>query len=53
MTANYKNDSIILPNTTRSGYQFAGWYTSALGESRVGGNDSSYTPNETTTLYAH
>ena len=53
LTASYKNDSIMLPNATRTGYQFAGWYTSASGGSRVGGNDSSYTPTATTTLYAH
>ena len=53
LTASYKNGSITLPNATRAGYQFAGWYTSASGGSRVGGNDSSYTPTATTTLYAH
>ena len=44
---------MTLPNATRTGYDFAGWYTAATGGSLVGTNGASYTPNDNTTLYAH
>ena len=40
-----------LPSATRSGYEFAGWYTSARGGTSVG--TSSIVPSVDTTLYAH
>lgn len=46
-------DSMTLPSSTRDHYQFAGWYTSADGGTRVGGNGDSYTPSSDITLYAH
>ena len=41
-----KGESITLPNTTRNGYQFLGWYRNDVKVS----NNTKY--NETTTLYA-
>ena len=45
-------DSTTLPNPTRSGYTFNGWYTSASGGDRVGNAGDSYAPSGNTTLYA-
>ncbi len=44
--------AVTLPTPTRSGYIFAGWYTSASGGTRVGGAGESYTPDANITLYA-
>ena len=44
--------AVTLPTPTRSGYIFAGWYTSASGGTRVGGAGDSYTPSANITLYA-
>ncbi len=52
LKANYKNNSITLPNTTKSGYTFNGWYTSSSGGTKVGTSGSSYTPTSNITLYA-
>ena len=52
MTASYKNGSITLPNATRNGYTFEGWYTSATGGELVGKSGATYTPTSTKTLYA-
>ena len=52
LKANYKNNSITLPNTTKSGYTFNGWYTSSSGGTKVGDGGSSYTPTSNITLYA-
>lgn len=41
--------SAVFPNPTRTGYTFAGWYTSASGGDRV----TSYTGSSNITLYAH
>ena len=35
--------NIVLPNATRDGYTFNGWYDSASGGSRAGGVDDNYT----------
>ena len=43
---------ITLPNATRAGYQFNGWYTAASGGTRVGGAGASYAPGAKITLYA-
>jgi len=48
-----KGGSITLPSTSRSGYTFDGWYTSASGGTRVGGVGDSYVVNSSITLYAH
>ncbi len=44
---------ITLPNATRTGYTFDGWYTSSSGGSYVGTSGSYYSPTSNTTLYAH
>ena len=44
---------ITLPNATRTGYTFDGWYTSSSGGSYVGTSGSYYSPTSSTTLYAH
>ena len=46
------SEAVTLPTPTRSGYIFAGWYTSASGGTRVGGAGESYTPSANITLYA-
>jgi len=45
--------TIKLPATSRDGYTFDGWYTSATGGTRVGGSNGSYVVNSSITLYAH
>ena len=44
--------SLTLPNATKTGNTFNGWYTASSGGTRVGGNGDSYTPNDNITLYA-
>ncbi len=44
--------SISMPNATRSGYTFNGWYTASSGGTRVGGNGTSLTPSANVTYYA-
>ena len=53
LTANYTNNDIILPLTTREGYTFDGWYDAAIGGNRIGNANESYKPSEAKTLYAH
>ncbi len=45
-------DSVTLPNATRNGFTFSGWYTAATGGTRVGGNGDSYTPSDNIELFA-
>lgn len=45
--------AITLPSASKTGHQFAGWYTAASGGTRVGGSGSSYSPTSSGTLYAH
>ena len=52
LKANYTGNSITLPETTRDGYVFDGWYTSATGGQRVGYAGDSYTPNSNVVLVA-
>lgn len=57
LTANYStsysaSETITLPSPTKSGYTFKGWYTAASGGTRVGGAGGSYTPTNSTSLYA-
>ena len=56
LTANYNSSkstsAVTLPNITRNGYTFNGWYTASSGGTKVGGANSSYTPSSDTTLYA-
>ena len=53
LTANYRDNSIVLPSTSRTGYTFAGWYDSAYGGSKIGDAGTWYTPTSSITLYAH
>ena len=53
LTANYKNNSITLPTSTRTGYTFAGWYDAASGGNKIGDAGATYTPTAAKTLYAH
>ena len=46
-------DKISLPNTTRTGYSFEGWYTQASSGTRIGGSGTAYTPTGDATFYAH
>ena len=48
---NYQS-ALTLPQPTRYGYLFAGWYTQPEKGQRVGGAGDSYTPNGDVTLYA-
>ena len=50
--ANWTLGSVTLPTPTRTGYTFAGWYTSATGGDKVGVGGASYTPSKAITLYA-
>ena len=52
VTANYTNNAITLPNATRTGYTFNGWYTAASGGTKVGNAGAQWTPTAATTLYA-
>ena len=53
LTANYTDNSIVLPSTTREGYHCTGWYTLANGGEKRGDVGESYTPTSAETLYAH
>lgn len=53
VSAQYKNNSITLPSSSRTGYTFAGWYTAASGGSSAGSSGAAYTVGSSTTLYAH
>ena len=53
LTANYKNDSITLPSSSRTGYTFLGWYDAKTGGNKVGNNGDSYVADKNITLYAH
>ena len=48
---NYYN-TLTLPNPTRYGYVFAGWYDAPYQGNRIGGAGDSYTPGGDVTLYA-
>jgi len=51
-TVTYNSTYSTLPTPTRTGYTFDGWYTSALGGSKVT-SSTKYTTAGNTTLYAH
>ena len=52
LTANYTEDSITLPSSTKTGATFKGWYTATTGGTRVGGAGDNYTPTSAITLSA-
>ena len=49
-TSNYT--TLTLPTPSRSGYIFAGWYTSKTGGTKIGVAGDSYAPTSDITLYA-
>ena len=51
-SVSYDNTYGTLPTPSRTGYTFAGWYTSASGGTRVT-SDTKYTYTSGQTLYAH
>ena len=60
ITANYTSSTtpgiqgqITLPEASKLGYTFLGWYTAASGGTRRGGIEDTYTPSGSETLYAH
>ena len=52
-TINYTYNNYTLPTATRTGYNFAGWYTAASGGTIVGNAGASVSPQSATTYYAH
>lgn len=46
-----RNSSGSLPTPTRTGYTFAGWYTSSTGGIKINGTNYNFAPGQT--LYAH
>jgi uncharacterized repeat protein (TIGR02543 family) len=46
----YEGVSVTLPTTSKTGYNFLGWYTASSGGTKV---TSPYTPTSSITLYAH
>ena len=52
VTALYIHRGITLPEPTRDGYIFKGWYTSSTGGTKVGDAGSIYAPIENITIYA-
>ena len=52
MTAQWTSASVTLPNPTRTGYQFAGWYADANYTKKIGDAGAAYTPENEITLYA-
>ena len=53
ITAQYNNPKIKLPNATKEGYFFKGWYSSPDSEAdRIGLAGEEYEVTQTTTLYA-
>ena len=52
ITAYYINKEITLPEPTRKGYTFKGWYSDENCEEKVGDAESKYTATSDVTLYA-
>ena len=50
--ADWNEMPITLPTPTKTGYTFAGWYTSSSGGTKVGNGGDSYIPTSNITLYA-
>lgn len=50
ITARYNKTSITLPNVTKTGYNFSGWFN---GETNVGNGGTSFEPTGTVNLTAH
>lgn len=52
ITAHYEADNIVLPNTSKSGWSFGGWYYDANFTQPAGGAGDKITPAKNLTLYA-
>ena len=52
LTANYKGNNITLPDATKTGATFKGWYTASSGGTKVGNSGDTYNPVANTTLFA-
>ena len=52
LTATWKNNSITLPDASKDGWSFGGWYEDPSCTRPVGGAGETYTPNGDVTLYA-
>lgn len=52
LTAQYEKGSITLPEASRNGTEFKGWYTTPVGGTKVGNAGEIYTPEDDITLYA-
>lgn len=52
LTANYRGNSITLPNATKVGATFKGWYTASTGGTKIGVAGETYTPGSNITLFA-
>lgn len=44
--------ALVLPNPTRTNFEFQGWYSASTGGARVGLAGASYTPSASVTLHA-
>ena len=55
LTANYAeySNEIVLPDATKEGYTFDGWYTTPEGGTLVGNSGARYKTNKNIKLYAH
>ena len=51
--AHWKENSIVLGETSKKGYTFEGWYIDEELTEKVGNIGDTYTPNENITLYAN
>ena len=52
LTAVYQPEPVTLPETTRPGWSFGGWYYDSEFRRPAGGAGDSIIPSENTTLYA-
>ena len=52
VSGTYNGTALKLPNATKDGYTFLGWFNAAEGGTRVGGAGEDYNPSENITLYA-
>lgn len=50
--AKWNTGSVTLPNASRDGYTFGGWYSNSACTNKVGDAGASYTPSSNITLYA-
>ena len=47
----WSDTSVPLPNPTRTGYTFTGWYTDTTGGTKIGEGGGSFTPSGNITVY--